>query len=92
MVVRAFAEGVADESERVRVASLEGLAVLHERLGPLLQGLLTAVGAPEGVKRQAAERLKAGLPTPYLNMEGQLEHQVSAQQGVGWQETHWHRT
>ncbi len=78
IVVRAFSEGVSDENERVRTASLEGLATLHERLGALLQGLLTTVGASDAVKRHVADRIKSQLPTPYLNVDGLVEQQVGA--------------
>ncbi len=75
-VVRVCVEGLLDDSERVQVVSLEGLALLHERLGALLQGLLTTVGAPDVVKHQVADRTKAQLPLPYLNTDGLVELQV----------------
>ena len=76
--VHALAAAADDDTPRVAAAALEAFALLHARLGALLQGLLTAVGAAEGVKRRVAERARAtpqlGLPT--LDAQGQVQHQV----------------
>ena len=82
--VRALAGPAEDEAPRVAAAALEAFALLHARLGALLQGLLTAVGAPEGLKRRVAERIRAGpeLGLPTLDAQGRLVHQV----GGGWRE------
>lgn len=78
--VRALAGAAADETPRVATAALEAFAVLHARLGVLLQGLLTAVGAPEGVRRAVTERVKAApqLGLPALDVQGHVVHQVGA--------------
>jgi hypothetical protein len=76
--VRALAAAAADEHPRVAAAALEALAVLHANLGPLLQGLLTAAGAPEAVKQRVADRARVipqlGLPT--LEARGLVQHLV----------------
>lgn len=78
--VRALAGAAADEEPRVAAAALEAFAFLHTRLGALLQGLLTAVGAPDAVKRRVAERVQAApqLGLPSLDAQGALQHQVAA--------------
>lgn len=76
--VRALAAAAADEAPRVAAAALEAFAVLHARLGALLQGMLTAVGAGEGVKRAVAQRVAAlpQLGLPSLDAQGHVLHQV----------------
>lgn len=78
--VRALAGAAADEAPRVAAAALEAFALLHARLGALLQGLLTAVGAPEGVKRAVAERIRQApqLGLPSMDVQGNVQHQVGS--------------
>lgn len=78
--VRALAGAAADEEPRVAAAALEAFAVLHARLGALLQGLLTAVSAPEGVRQAVAERARATpqLGLPALDAQGHVVHQARA--------------
>ena len=83
--VRALAAAAGDEEPRVAAAALEAFALLYARLGALLQGMLTAVGADDGVKRRVAERGRAtprlGLPT--LDSQGLVQHQVGGKEEVG---------
>lgn len=76
--VRALAGAAADAAPSVATAALEAFAVLHARLGALLQGLLTAVGVPEAVKRDVVERIRQAptLGLPSLDAEGAVQHQV----------------
>ncbi len=76
--VRALAGSAVDGTPRVAAAALEAFAVVHTRLGALLQGLLTAVGVPEAVKRAVAERIRQApaLGLPSLDADGNLQHQV----------------
>ena len=85
--VRALAAAAGDEQPRVAAAALEAFALLHARLGALLQGMLTAVGAEEGVKRRVAERARATpqLGLPALDGQGLVQHQVR-----GRMEGRWH--
>ena len=77
--VRALAAAAGDEHPRVAAAALEAFVLLHARLGALLAGLMTAVGAPEEVKRAVAERAAATpqLGLPALDAQGNLVHQAS---------------
>lgn len=83
--VRALAAAAGDEEPRVVAAALEAFALLHARLGALLQGMLTAVGADDDVKRRVAERSRAtpqlGLPT--LDSQGLVQHQVGRDRAPG---------
>ncbi|KAL4449554.1 hypothetical protein ABPG77_007198 [Micractinium sp. CCAP 211/92] len=78
--VRALAGSAADGTPRVAAAALEAFAVVHTRLGALLQGLLTAVGVPEAVKTAVAERIRQApaLGLPSLDADGNLQHQPHA--------------
>jgi hypothetical protein len=84
--VRVLAAATADDSRRVAAAALEALALLHARLGNLLQGLLSAVGASEEAKRAVAARVRATpqLGLPVLDVQGLVAHQVSLTGWVGW--------
>ncbi|PRW60199.1 FAM179B isoform X2 [Chlorella sorokiniana] len=79
--VRALAAAAGDEEPRVAAAALEAFALLHARLGALLQGMLTAVGADDGVKRRVAERARATpqLGLPALDGQGLVQHQSGEQ-------------
>ncbi|KAL4421548.1 hypothetical protein ABPG75_010839 [Micractinium tetrahymenae] len=78
--VRALAGAAADETLRVATAALEAFALLHARLGALLQGLLTAAGVPEAVKKAVMERIRQApaLGLPSLDAEGNVQHQPHA--------------
>ena len=83
-VVAVFVAALADDQPRVATAALEGLALLHARLGPLLQGLLTAVGAGEGAKARVVARVAATpeLGLPQLGADGEVQHQVQRERRV----------
>lgn len=83
--VRALAAAASDEEPRVAAAALEAFALLHARLGALLQGMLTAVGADDGLKRRVAERARATpqLGLPALDSQGLVQHQVRSGRSVG---------
>ena len=81
--VRALAGAASDGTPRVAAAALEAFAVLHSRLGALLQGLLAAVGVPDAVKTAVVERVRQApaLGMPGLDAEGNLQHQVRLTRG-----------
>ncbi|GFR42338.1 hypothetical protein Agub_g3246 [Astrephomene gubernaculifera] len=84
-VYRLLASGLEDAKEKVRLVALEGLAVLHSRLGGEELAALMAGGGgqqagggqplAEALRAQVAARL-ANPALPVLNGDGLVEHAV----------------
>ena len=74
--VHSFVAAAGDEQGPVQAQGLEGLVLLHSWLGPLLQGLLTTVGAPAAVRQQLVDRTCSGRGAETSPGQGMAQQQV----------------